>query len=256
MKISCPVCGQHFEVEANILERYFRCTECKTLFCGLNAKVVKERKFRRKSEAMEDEIDEITGLEDAVEENTGDTSAAITVEAGAVPADAVELQKADESYWNDVLESDARDRERDAGIFRLKFDMLKWLPVACLVLLLITFILALVTKSKVDDLIAGYEEFSSRSTLFSTRLDLVEQQNGKTAQQLHQLKSNVEKLTGVCEHINSKLNEQVAAGKAFNPEKTSGEIQQLYKELAECRKKLAELEADMRKSIAGQKASQ
>ncbi len=50
MKIECPKCGQHYEVEANLLDRHFRCTECKTFFLGINAKTVKNRKFVRKDE--------------------------------------------------------------------------------------------------------------------------------------------------------------------------------------------------------------
>ena len=45
MKIACPSCGMHFEVDSDSLGRYFRCTECKTLFLGLNAKSVKEPHF-------------------------------------------------------------------------------------------------------------------------------------------------------------------------------------------------------------------
>ena len=65
MKIACPVCNQHFEVEANMLDRYFRCTECKTLFLGLNANVVKEPKFVRKSEleSSEEEVYENESVE-------------------------------------------------------------------------------------------------------------------------------------------------------------------------------------------------
>ena len=45
MKIACPSCGMHFEVDSDSLSRYFRCTECKTLFLGLNAKAVKEPQY-------------------------------------------------------------------------------------------------------------------------------------------------------------------------------------------------------------------
>lgn len=253
MKISCPVCGQHFEVEANMLERYFRCTECKTLFCGLNAKVVKERKFRRKSEVAEGEEEVLQAELEAVE-STSDTSAAITVETSELP-DSIEPEKVQEEYWKDALQKDAFERTQDAGKISFDFNLLKWIPVICLVMLAVTFVLALVTNSKVNDLIAGHEEFGSKGASFKKRLEGVEGQYDKNAQQLQLLKSNIDKLTDVCEHINNKVNEQAAAGKSGNLEKLSAEVKQLYAELGECKKKIASLEENLRKASAAQKSA-
>ena len=50
MKIACPSCGMHYEVDSGSLGRYFRCTECKTLFLGLNAKSVKEPQYVAKKD--------------------------------------------------------------------------------------------------------------------------------------------------------------------------------------------------------------
>ncbi len=251
MKISCPVCGQHFEVEANMLERYFRCTECKTLFCGLNAKVVKERKFRRKSEVADGEEDVIRE-EFEVAGSTGDTSAAITVETSELP-DSIEPEKVKEEYWEEALQKDALERAQNTGKISLDFNLFKWVPVICLVMLVVTFVLALVTNSKVNDLIAGHEEFGSKGASFKKRLTGVEEQYAKSAQQLQQFKSNIDRLTDVCEHINNKVNEQAASGKAGNQEKISAEVKQLYAEIAECKKKIASLEEALRKASAAQK---
>ncbi len=49
MKIGCPNCGQHYDVDASALDHYFRCPECNTLFRGINAKPVKLRKYKRKN---------------------------------------------------------------------------------------------------------------------------------------------------------------------------------------------------------------
>ena len=54
MKIECPKCGQHYEVDSSMIARHFCCTECKTLFLGLNAKPVKNTKFVPKGEGSED----------------------------------------------------------------------------------------------------------------------------------------------------------------------------------------------------------
>ena len=53
MKIECPECGQHYEVDSSMIARHFCCTECKTLFLGLNAKPVKNTKFVPKGEVAE-----------------------------------------------------------------------------------------------------------------------------------------------------------------------------------------------------------
>lgn len=55
MKIECPECGQHYEVDSSMLDRHFRCTECKTFFLGLNAKVVRTQKFVPRNSA-EDQL--------------------------------------------------------------------------------------------------------------------------------------------------------------------------------------------------------
>ena len=49
MKIGCPNCGQHYDVEAGALDRFYRCTECGEIFQGINAKPVKAKRYRRKS---------------------------------------------------------------------------------------------------------------------------------------------------------------------------------------------------------------
>lgn len=77
MKIECPQCGQHYDVDSSMLDRHFRCTECKTFFLGLNAKTVKEVKYKR--------------VEHAADDSTGATE-----ENNAAPADSP-VGKTDES---------------------------------------------------------------------------------------------------------------------------------------------------------------
>ena len=50
MKIACPECGQHYEVDSNMLDRHYRCKECKAFFLGLNAKPVKSIQFKKSDE--------------------------------------------------------------------------------------------------------------------------------------------------------------------------------------------------------------
>ena len=74
MKIECPKCGQHYEVDSSMIARHFCCTECKTLFLGLNAKPVKNTKFVPKGEGGE-------GGEKAVSENSEKSPEAVTLNA-------------------------------------------------------------------------------------------------------------------------------------------------------------------------------
>ena len=48
MKIGCPNCGQHYDVDAGAIDRFYRCTECGEVFQGITAKAVKARRYRRK----------------------------------------------------------------------------------------------------------------------------------------------------------------------------------------------------------------
>ncbi|MBE6370093.1 MAG: hypothetical protein E7056_08050 [Lentisphaerae bacterium] len=53
MKIACPECGQHYEVDSNMLDRHYRCKECKAFFLGLNAKPVKSIQFKSKDDGAD-----------------------------------------------------------------------------------------------------------------------------------------------------------------------------------------------------------
>ena len=98
MKIACPQCGQHYEVEAGMLDRYFRCTECQMLFRGLNAKPVKIRKFRRKNKDQ-DAAESVA--EPPTEEST--VNPASTTAAGTVENIEDEAIEAEARFWEKVL---------------------------------------------------------------------------------------------------------------------------------------------------------
>lgn len=53
MKIGCPNCGQHYDVDAGAIDRFYRCTECGEVFQGITAKAVKARRYRRKSKSAD-----------------------------------------------------------------------------------------------------------------------------------------------------------------------------------------------------------
>lgn len=53
MKIGCPNCGQHYDIDAGAIDRFYRCTECGEVFQGITAKTVKARRYRRKSKSVD-----------------------------------------------------------------------------------------------------------------------------------------------------------------------------------------------------------
>ena len=107
MKIECPECGQHYEVDSSMIARHFCCTECKTLFLGLNAKPVKNTKFVPKGEGGEggenadsnssekaQEVVILNAVSDNVAAEGSGEPVVQAVAVAAVPADAAKSESA------------------------------------------------------------------------------------------------------------------------------------------------------------------
>ena len=121
MKIECPECGQHYEVDASMLDRHFRCTECKTFFLGINAKAVKVKKFVPKSSVADQadadvEVAESIESADVLENTAGKTDAvAADKENNEDVSNAVKLEPAkleDDKFFDDADLNEASERYR------------------------------------------------------------------------------------------------------------------------------------------------
>ena len=113
MKIECPECGQHYEVDASMLDKHFRCTECKAFFLGINAKAVKVKKFVPKN-LTEGQGDAVAG--DVAEGNAAEekNAAADVAEAAAEKNNAVGDITAKEEKTSDVVKLDPAKFEENS----------------------------------------------------------------------------------------------------------------------------------------------
>lgn len=144
MKIKCPECGQHYEVDANALDRHFRCTECKTLFLGLNAKAVKVQKFVPKdsaamqeeqtdnAEAKSEDADAAAGADPgkvAVGSTEIKVVPAVNAVAVAVPKAAGEEKKSEAQMQDAVAVSLPKAEESAADVVKITREQTSELPV-------------------------------------------------------------------------------------------------------------------------------
>lgn len=245
MKIACPQCGQHYDVEAGMLDRYFRCTECQMLFRGLNAKPVKERKFKRKNNAAEQTTDNAEeSLHEIENPAPGTTTAAVEVE----DPDAAR-SGADAQFWEKSLEEDAV-AEKAVNYRKRSINFAAYIPAACIVLLLVTFILAMFANSKVNDLTAEQKNFGNKGTAYKERLEKLEQRLEVLQNSVQNMAAAAEKVERSLTHLNEKVSDQALAKKVEdisksleNCDKTAEEVKKLSAALAECREALDKMSA-------------
>ena len=242
MKIACPQCGQHYEVEAGMLDRYFRCTECQMLFRGLNAKPVKERKFKRKNKVSDTvEAPEISG-QNISEADPTTTSVAIAVEDMEK-----EAAEAEARFWEKSLEEDAL-AEKAVNYRKRTINWAAYLPVICIIMLAVTFVLAVLTNTKVNELSAGHKVFDNKGSEYKERLEKLEQSVETMQNSLQNITVSVEKLERVFEHINNKVNDQTLPRKVENLSqqlekcrKIADEFKKVSDSVAQCREDIEKL---------------
>ena len=240
MKIACPQCGQHYEVEAGMLDRYFRCTECQMLFRGLNAKPVKERKFRRKIKVA----DAAAAGADvaAAAADTPDLTA--TTAAVAVEDMAKEAAEAEAKFWEKSLEEDAV-AEKAARFRGISFNFMAYLPLVCLILLAVTFVLALVANSKGNDLAIQYQAIDNKGIEYKDQLTKLEHEIGKLQNSVQNMNKALEKLDRVFDHVNTKVNDQTLARKVDELgtalSRSSDDIKRVSMAVNECQEELKKL---------------
>ena len=241
MKIACPQCGQHYEVEAGVLDRYFRCTECQMLFRGLNAKPVKERKFRRKNKNADEKTGNTTASPELVAENNpAATTAAVTVEN--MEKEAVE---AEARFWEKSLEEDSL-AEKAVLYGKRAFNYQIIVQAVCIVLLAVAFATAILANAKLNDLIAEHKEFDGKEANYKERIEKLEQKVEGMQSSLLGISAANEKLKQLFEHVNAKVNDQTLARKvdeiANALEKHYKNSEELKNAVSKCREELEKLD--------------
>lgn len=246
MKIACPQCGQHYEVEAGMLDRYFRCTECQMLFRGLNAKPVKERKFKRKNKAAV-ENPEATAVAESVVQNSEDAETSATTVAVAVECTEKDAVEAEARFWEKSLEEDAL-AEKAVHYRKHTINWMAYLPVICIIMLAVTFVLAVLTNTKVNELTAGHKAFGDKGSEYKDRLAKLEQRVETMQNSMQNVTISVEKLERIIEHINTKVNDQtlvrrveVLSQQLEKCKNSTDEIQKISDSLAQCREAVEKL---------------
>ena len=248
MKIACPQCGQHYEVEAGMLDRYFRCTECQMLFRGLNAKPVKIRKFRRKNKDQ-DAAESVA--EPPTEENTvnpASTTAAVTVEN--IEDEAIE---AEARFWEKSLENDARDEA--AMRYQTSVNWSGIISIVCLILLAITMFLAVYAFSEVNALTDKQSYFGSKGSEYKERLAKLEQRLDNVQNSLNTTVSSVEKLERLLTHINSKVADQTYSREIEALNKSVERLSQNNEEIKKLSAAIDECKQELKKNSASEKVS-
>ena len=243
MKIACPQCGQHYEVEAGMLDRYFRCNECQMLFRGLNAKPVKVRKFRRKHK----NTDVADAGAEATQNDVNSADPAATTVAVAVEGMADEAAEAEASFWKKCLEEDA-DAEKAAGYRRYTINWIACAAGVSLLVLIAAFVLTLLANSKVNELRDGHKTFDDMGVVYKERMTKLEQDIEKLQLSVQSINATMEKLERGFNHLNGKVNDQTLVRKVgeLNREvekfaRSAEEIRKVSVLVNECKDELQQL---------------
>lgn len=190
MKIACPSCGMHYEVDSGSLGRYFRCTECKTLFLGLNAKSVKEPQYVAKKD------EEHTGST-AGEDGTAITeNEAEVLEAVEVVDDAQEVPV----IYPEQIEVPEAVAEKSSSI---TFNAIRITPMQLFgavagffALLLLAAVIAIwVAHSRVNNLRVTHAQGDTRCAELQNAIDKLEYKLEKLADENRQMKLQLKDMT-------------------------------------------------------------
>ena len=253
MKIECPKCGQHYEVDSSALDRHFRCTECKTFFLGLNAKAVKVQKFVPK-DSVEKENDPEDKTEGIAENTSADpvnagnavevVSAvkAVQVVKAVVPAvpQNVETENKNEKKQPEVAAvSVAKAEETAESAVKITREQTSEIPflgavvvinrilaVAAGILVLVALALILVQKSQLDNL------KKENSKLERTQVDL-----SRKVEALMSLADKYNQCNGELEALRLRLKE--------HREDSSNQQKQQDEKIAAGEEKIKTLTADV-----------
>lgn len=194
MKIACPSCGMHYEVDADSLGRYFRCTECKTLFLGLNAKAVKEPQY-----VAADDAGDAEKADDAVP--------TITAE---------EVENAGEQSAPEILPEEQGEAEEKESVLKrssITFESIRITPVQMFgavagffaLLLVVAVIFICTAHSRVSSLQVSHAKSDTRHVELQSSIDKLERDLEKALGENAQLKQQVADLNRKIEVIQTKV---------------------------------------------------
>ena len=201
MKIACPSCDMHYEVDSSSLGRYFRCTECKTLFLGLNAKSVKEPQYVVKED--EENAGEGVAPAETAAENGGAVAAETAAEAVVNDAEVQELE-APVIYPEQDDEAEKETANEDVKKnYSITFDCIRITPMQLFVavggffavVLLVSIIAICVAHSRVNSLRISHAQGDTRYAELKNSLDKLEYRLEKLTDENRQLKNQVRDLS-------------------------------------------------------------
>ena len=211
MKVACPNCGQHYDVAANALDRYFRCTECKMLFLGLNAKSVKIQKFKRKNQGDDsaDQID-ISGNTDMVLTDSAEISETVEIAESelTVLAPAEEPQDAAEENGNDTVASNktvaampvevnwgpdeiVEDDPSEGRFFGSGLNLAILQVICGAVVLVLLVAMMVIWNGKINNIRSVHSENHSRINDMQNRIESLERQIDALSREAARLRENV-----------------------------------------------------------------
>lgn len=226
MKIGCPQCGQHYEIDANMLDRYYRCTECKTLFWGLNAKPVKQlvAKSNKKSEKSED---------------SGDGESA--VEAVGAPVDSLNLEEDNNSELpgGAAQKIDAGTDDEDSlkhPVLITAQMMVRWeRPVAVIALLvaLAAVVVAAVSMARCYQMTENLQAALKVNETLGKRLAAIELRNGSINNELLSSRDRLDNLAKDQMLINGRVNDYMQVVKQQNADVRLGGLEKRMLQLNE-----------------------
>lgn len=202
MKVACPNCGQHYDVEASALDRYFRCTECKTLFLGLNAKSVKQQKFKRRKKEEQPETfdDTMIAAEDPATEYAAEEALNLVRQDQASP-DTAELE--DEATENktvtavpvevdwDQVNADIAEEPKSKLDFLAGMDLALWLGICCAVVMVFLVVMLFVCSGRINELRSVQFENQHRVNDLLTKVESLERRVESLSREADRLRENV-----------------------------------------------------------------
>ena len=192
MKIACPSCGMHYEVDSGSLGRYYRCTECKTLFLGLNAKSVKEPQYVAKED---EEHTGSTAGEDgtAVTENEAEVLESVEVVDDAQEAPVIYPEQIEEPEAEAVAE---KSSSITFNAIRITPMQLFGAVAGFFALLLLAAVIAIwMAHSRVNNLRVTHAQGDTRCAELQNAIDKLEYKLEKLADENRQMKLQIKDMT-------------------------------------------------------------
>lgn len=265
MKIACPKCGQHYDVEANALDHFFRCTECKTLFRGLNAKSVKLEKCKVKDSQDNTDSDELTAASPAA-----DTASAVEISPDEVTDDKLveDLhQKNNEDscdqnrtqvlpplpseLFQDTEEKDNTKNSQSSPVTAVVVTLP--FAAAAIIIGLVALIFAFVCNARINDLQANNAALAAQSKEAIVALEKSSKQQEITDGEIKRICLRLDMIEKNTSALSNKVN---SADVASEINTLAEDLKDLKKRLdnlsklddivEECRKKIEDLEKSRR----------